>query len=101
MDSSIRSTDSRSFQISLARAQAAIAAAVEANRKYKIALPKEFNEMRHLVDRWVLHPTEAALAADSTIDELGDLPLAPDRSDKPVLIDMRDLGRKKNCSTLT
>jgi hypothetical protein len=81
----------RVYRVSLARAQATIAAAVEANRTYEIALPKEFNEARHLVERWVLHPPVSAVAADSTDDELGDRPLVPDRSGRPVLVDMRDL----------
>lgn len=83
----------RVYRVSLARAQATIAAAVEANRTYKIALPKEFSEARHLVERWVLHPPASAIAADSTDDELGDRPLVPDRSGRPVLVDMRDLRR--------
>lgn len=88
--------DNHMFQTRLARVQAMIADAVEANRKYRVALPREFKEVRHLVDRWVLHPTEAALAADSTLDELGDSPLAPDRGDNPLMLDLRDLGRKGN-----
>jgi hypothetical protein len=83
----------RVYRVSLARAQATIAAAVEGNRTYEIALPKEFNEARHLVERWVLHPPASAIAADSTDDELGDRPLVPDRSGRPVLVDMRDLTR--------
>jgi len=85
--------DMRLHRVSLARAQATIAAAIEANRTYEIALPKEFNEARHLVERWVLHPPASAIAADATDDELGDRPLVPDRSDRPVLVDMRDLRR--------
>ena len=84
VDKAGRMMGERLYRIGLARAQASIAAAVEANRKYNILLPQEFNEVRHLVERWVLHPTAAALAADSTRDELGDLPLAPDRSGKPA-----------------
>lgn len=83
----------RVYRVSLARAQATIAAAVEANQTYKISLPKELNEVRHLVERWVLHPPASAIAADSTDDELGDRPLVPDRSDRPILVDMRDLKR--------
>ena len=83
------------YRVRLARAQATVAAAVEANRKYGIPLPKEFKEARHLFERWVLHPATAALAADTTQDELGDLPLVPDRSGKPLLIDMRDLERSE------
>lgn len=83
----------RLYRVSLARAQATIAAAIEANRTYEIPLPKEFNEARHLVERWVLHPPESAIASDSTHDELGDRRLVPDRSDRPVLVDMRDLKR--------
>jgi hypothetical protein len=85
--------DMRVYRVSLARAQATIAAAVEANRTHEISLPKEFNEARHLVERWVLHPPASAIAADSTDDELGDRPLIPDRSDRPVMVDMRDLTR--------
>ena len=85
--------DIRMYRVGLARAQATIAAAVEANRAYEIPLPKELNEARHLVERWVLHPPASALASDSTDDELGDRPLVPDRSDQPILVDMRDLGR--------
>jgi hypothetical protein len=91
VDKAERKMGERLYQVSLVRAQAMVAAAVEANRKHKVPLPKEFEEVRHLVERWVLHPTKAALAADSTLDELGDLPLALDRSDKPVLLDLRDL----------
>ena len=83
----------RVYRVSLARAQATIAAALEANRTHEISLPKEFNEARHLVERWVLHPPASAIAADSTDDELGDRPLVPDRSGQPILVDMRDLGR--------
>jgi hypothetical protein len=88
--------DNHMFQTSLVRAQAMIADAVEANHKYRVALPREFKEVRHLVERWVLHPTEAALAANSTLDELGDSPLVPDRSDNPLMLDLRDIGRKGN-----
>lgn len=83
----------RLYRVSLARAQATIAAAIEANRTHAIPLPKEFNEARHLVERWVLHPPASAIAADSTDDELGDRPLVPDRSGRPILVDMRDLRR--------
>jgi hypothetical protein len=83
------------YRVRLVRAQATVATAVEANRKYGIPLSKELTEVRHLLDRWVLHPAAAALAADTTQDELGDLPLVPDRSGKPLLIDMRDLERSE------
>jgi hypothetical protein len=79
VDKAGRKMDMRLYRISLARAQATLAAAVEANRKYDIPLPKEFNEARHLVERWVLHPPAAILETDSTRDELGDLP-PPDRT---------------------
>jgi len=85
----------RVYRVSLARAQATIAAAVEANRTYKIPLPKEYNEARHLVERWVLHPPASAIASDSTDDELGDRPLVSDRSGRPILVDMRDLTRRE------
>jgi hypothetical protein len=85
----------RVYRVSLARVQATIAAAVKANRTYDISLPKEFNEVRHLVERWVLHPPASAIATDSTDDELGDHPLVPDRSDRPILVDMRDLTRRE------
>jgi hypothetical protein len=55
-------------------------------------LPKEYNEVRHLVERWVLHPPAAALQADTTLDELGDRAgkrLAADHSDKPLILDLR------------
>jgi hypothetical protein len=90
-----RQMDMRLYRVSLARAQATIAAAVEANRTYKTPLPKEFNEARHLVERWVLHPPASAIASDSTDDELGDRPLVPDRSGRPILVDMRDLTRRE------
>ena len=90
-----RRMDLHLYRISLARAQATIAAAVEANRKYNIALSKDYNEARHLIDRWVLHPPAAILEADSSRDELGDLPLAPNRSGKPLMLDLRDLGRSE------
>ncbi len=79
------------YHVGLARAQATIAAAVEANRKYNIPLPKDFVEFRHLVERWVLHPPAAELAADTTRDELAHLPLTPDRSKQLQMIDLRDL----------
>lgn len=91
VDKAERQTGERLYQVSLARAQAMVTAAVEANRKHKVPLPKEFEEVRHLVERWVLNPSSAALMADSTTDELGDLPLALDRSKKPALLDLRDL----------
>lgn len=80
----------RLYRVNLARAQATIAAAVQANQQYNIPLPKEFCEVRHLVERWVLHPP-AALAADLTRDELAGRPLVPNRSTQPLLMDMRDL----------
>ncbi len=81
----------RMYRVSLARAQATIAAAVQANRKYSIALPKDFIGFRHLVERWVLHPSASEIAADTTRDELAHLPLTPDRSGRPLMVDMRDL----------
>ncbi len=81
------------YRVSLARAQTTIADALEANRQYKVALPKDFNEFRHLVDRWVLHPPAAVIEADTTDDELAALPLTPDRSDKPIMVDVRDPER--------
>jgi hypothetical protein len=95
VERSSREMGMRVYRVSLARAQATIAAAVEANRTHEISLPKEFNEARHLVERWVLHPPASAIASDSTDDELGDRPLVPDRSDRPVLVDMRDLTRRE------
>ncbi len=92
--------DMRLYRVSLARAQAIITAAVEANRKNRIPLPKEFNEVRHLVDRWVLHPPAAAIAADTTRDELGDQPLVPDRSGKPLMVDLRDLEQMEKYGLL-
>lgn len=83
--------DMRMYRTSLARAQATITAAVEANRKYNIPLPKDFTEFRHLVEHWVLHPSAAELAADTTRDELAHLPLTTDRSKQLQMIDMRDL----------
>ena len=56
------------YRVSLARVQATIAAAVEANRVHHKPLPKEFNEYRYLVERWVSAPVRAALAADTTRD---------------------------------
>ncbi len=81
----------RLYRVSLARAQATIAAAVQANRKYNIPLPKDFIEFRHLVERWVLHPPAAEIAADTSRDELAHLPLTPDRKHHPLMVDMRDL----------
>ena len=83
--------DMRMYRVGLARAQATIAAAVQANQKYNIPLPKDFIEFRHLVERWVLHPAAAELAADTTRDELAHLPLTPDRSNQLQMIDLRDL----------
>lgn len=79
----------RVYHVSLARAQTTIAAALEANRQNKIALPKEYNEFRHLVERWVLHPPAVVLQGDTTVDELGDRPLTVDYSGKPLVVDLR------------
>jgi hypothetical protein len=79
----------RVYHVGLARAQATIAAALEANRKNQVALPKEYDEVRHLIERWVVHPPSAALQADTTVDELSDRPLAPDLSRKPLVLDLR------------
>ncbi len=95
VDRAERRMDLRMYRISLARAQATIAAAVEANRRYNAPFSKDYNEARHLIDRWVLHPSAAILEADSTRDELGDLPLAPDRSGRPLMLDLRDLERSE------
>ena len=95
VDKAERKMDLHMYRISLARAQAAIAAAVEANRRHNIAFSKDYNEARHLIDRWVLHPPAAILEKDSTRDELGDLPLTPDRSGKPLMLDLRDLERSE------
>ncbi len=92
VDRSERKMEMRMYRVGLARAQATIAAAVEANRKYKIPLPKDFIEFRHLIERWVLHPPAAELAADTTRDELEQLPLVPDRSNQPQMLDLRDLS---------
>jgi hypothetical protein len=95
LDKSEHKIGERVYHVSLARAQATITAAVEANQKNKIPLPKEFNEVLHLVERWVLHPSAEAIASDSTLDELGHLPLIPNRSGMPVMVDLRDFGRNK------
>jgi hypothetical protein len=79
----------RVYRVGLARAQAAIAAALEANRRHQIILPKEYNEVRHLIERWVVHPPSAALQADTTVDELSDRPLDPDLGRKPQVLDLR------------
>jgi len=89
----------RLYRVSLARAQATIATAVEANRTSKTPLPQEFHAFRHLVERWVLHPPAAAISSDTTRDELGDRPLVPDRSDRPIVVDLRDLTRMSKRKT--
>ncbi|MGB8648695.1 MAG: hypothetical protein WCF84_25885 [Anaerolineae bacterium] len=81
----------RVYRISLARAQAMIAAAVQANQARQVAFPKEYNEARHLVERWVLHPPAAALAADRTQDELGTLPLVVEHEEQPLFLSDKDL----------
>ena len=81
----------RIYRVTLARAQATIAAAVKANQEFKITLPKEYNEARHLVERWVLHPPSAALAGDTTRDELGNLPITVDHNEQPLLLNENDL----------
>ena len=91
VDRAGQSMDMRMYRVGLARAQATIAVAVEANKKYNIPLPKDFIEFRHLVERWVLQPPAAELAADTTRDELAHMPLVPDRSNQLQMIDMRDL----------
>jgi hypothetical protein len=95
VDRAERRMDLHMYRISLARAQAIIAAAVEANRRYNIAFSKDYNEARHLIESWVLHPPAAILEMDSTRDELGDLPLTPGRSGKPMMLDLRDLERSE------
>jgi len=95
VDRAERRMDLHMYRISLARARAIIASAVEANRRYNIAFSKDYNEARHLIERWVLSPPVEALAEDSTQDELGDLPLTSDRSVKPLMLDLRDLGRSE------
>ncbi len=95
VDKAERRMDLHMYRISLARAQAIIASAVEANRRYNIAFSKDYNKARHLIERWVLYPPAEALAEDSTQDELGDLPLTPDRSGKPLMLDLRDLPRSE------
>ncbi|MCL5998118.1 MAG: hypothetical protein M1546_19010 [Chloroflexi bacterium] len=60
------------YRVSLARAQATIAAAVEANRRHHIPLPKDFTEFNHLLERWVLHPPVSSIESDTTQDELGE-----------------------------
>lgn len=79
----------RVYRVGLERAQATIAAALEANRHNQVALPKEYNEIRHLVERWVLHPPAAVLQADSTVDELGDHPSRPKHGGKPLVLNLR------------
>ncbi len=91
----------RIYRVSLARAQATIAAALEANRQNKVALPKEYNELRHLVERWVLHPAAATLQGDTSVDELGDRPLVPDRSQQPLMLDLRGTHGKEVLSLLS
>lgn len=81
----------RIYRVRLGRAQATIAAAVQANREFKIPLPNEFIEARHLVERWVLNPPAAALAADTTRDELEDLPLTIEHPKQPLLLNEHDL----------
>ncbi|HEY4720313.1 MAG TPA: hypothetical protein VII92_00585, partial [Anaerolineae bacterium] len=92
--------DEHMYHVSLARAQATLAAALEANRANKIPLPKEFTQVHHLIDRWVLHPPAAALEADATHDELGDRPLVPDRSSRPLMFDLRDLEHDETLLSL-
>lgn len=92
--------DERMYRVSLARAQATLVAALEANRANKIPLPKEFTQVRHLIDRWVLHPPAAALEADAANDELGARPLVPDRSSRPLMLDLRDLEHNETLLSL-
>ena len=81
----------RLYRVRLDRVRATIAASLEANRAFKMPLPKEFNEISHLVKRWAQHPSAEALAADTTRDELGNRPRIPDRSGRPVLMHAHDL----------
>ncbi len=81
----------RLYRVSLARAQATLTTALEAHRKYGVPLPPEYQEARYLVERWVLHPPEEVLAADTTVDELGDRPLVPDYSKKPTDVFVGDI----------
>ncbi len=81
----------RLYRVSLARAQATLTTAVEVHRKYGLPLPPEYREARYLVERWVLHPPEEAIAADTTPDELGDRPLVPDYSKKPTDVFVGDI----------
>ncbi len=91
----------RVYRVGLARAQATIAAALEANRQNKVALPKEHNDVRHLVERWVLHPAAAILQGDTTVDELGHRPLVPDRTQQPLMVDLRGTHGKEVLSLLS
>src|SRR5574341_97338 len=84
-----RKMGERVYRVGLARAQATIVAALEANRKNQIVLPKEYNEVRHLIERWVVHPPSAARQADTTMDELSDRPLASDLNREPPVLDLR------------
>lgn len=81
------------YRTTLARAQATIAEAVKANQENKIPLPKEYNEVRHLVERWVLYPAAAAVAADMTGDELGHLPSVVPHDKMPLFLREQDLGK--------
>lgn len=92
-DESERQMQLRVYRTTLARAQATIAEAVKANRDNKIPLPKEYNEARHLVERWVLHPPAALVAADTTQDELGHLPLVVPHDKMPLFLREEDLKK--------
>lgn len=81
----------RVYRTTLARAQATIAEAIKANQENKIPLPKEFNEVRHLVERWVLHPPAAIVVADTTLDELRHLPLVVPHDKMPLVLREGDL----------
>jgi hypothetical protein len=61
------------LRIRLAHAQQIITEAMEANRKNHIALPKDFNEFNHLIERWVLHPPANAIESDTTLDEVANM----------------------------
>jgi hypothetical protein len=78
------------YRVPLVRAQAMIAAAVQANQQFNILFPKEYNEVRHLVERWVLHPATAALEADTTRDELAPLPLTVKHEEQPLFLREED-----------
>jgi hypothetical protein len=80
------------LRVRLAHAQQIITAAVEANRKNRVPLPKDFNEFNHLIERWVLHPPAGAIESDTTRDEVENMPARDALGAGPFALDENEVA---------